>query len=451
LILAKPTACQNDKGTQKMATNRIKPLTFKHLKPTDKEQLIPDGGNLYVRVRPVTDGGAVSFRFFYRFEGKQKWLTLKADDLPAARKERDTYTQMLKDGIDPNLEAKLKKERVRKQQLDEQEALTKLAARVTVRDLFSRWRDTDLINRKDVKEVVRMFEKDVLPILGHLFVEDVRKGHITQVTDLLKQRGVNHLARNILKLMRQMFRFAVDRDIIEFDPTASLGVTKTTTKPTERDRVLSELEIRALARQLPEANLLKSTECAIWIALSTMCRIGELSKAKFSEIDFELKTWTIPEANSKNGKAHTIYLSDFALDQFKLLKLIAKSETWIFPNRDNSSHVCEKSITKQIGGRQTTTILSNRSKDSEALILTGGKWTPHDLRRTGATLMGNLLIQPDVIEKCLNHTEENKVKRIYQRQELKAEQADAWRVLGERVVLLVTMDDSNIVVMHKRH
>ncbi len=333
---------------------------------------------------------------------------------------------MLKDGIDPNLEAKLKKERVRKQQIDEQEALTKLAGRVTVRDLFSRWRDTDLINRKDVKEVVRMFEKDVLPILGSLFVEDVRKGHVTQVTDVLKQRGVNHLARNILKLMRQMFRFAVDRDIIEFDPTASLGVTKTTTKPTERDRVLSELEIRALARQLlPDANLLKSTECAIWIALSTLCRIGELSKAKFSDIDFKLKTWTIPEANSKNGKAHIIYLSDFAMTQFKALKLIAKSDTWIFPNRDNSSHVCEKSISIQIRGRQTATLLSNRSKDSEALVMTGGRWTPHDLRRTGATMMGNLLIQPDVIEKCLNHTEENKMKRVYQRQELKAEQAEA--------------------------
>jgi integrase len=132
-----------------------------------------------------------------------------------------------------------------------------------------------------------------------------------------------------------MFRFAVDRDIIEFDPTASLSVTKTTTKPTERDRILNELEIRALARQLPEAN-------------------------------------------SKNGKTHIIYLSDFALKQFKLLKLIAKSETWIFANRDNSSHVREKSISIQIRGRQTTTILSNRSKDSEALILTGGKWTPHD-------------------------------------------------------------------------
>ena len=434
-----------------MAINRIKPLSFKHLKSTDKEQLIPDGGNLYVRIRPISDGGAISFRFFYRFEGKQKWLTLKAADLPAARAERDTLAALLKTGVDPNLERVLQLERIRQQQLDEQEALAKIKVRVTVNDLFIRWRDTDLINRKDLKEIVRMFNKDVLPVLGDLFVEDVRKGHITQVTDALLVRGVAHLARNILKLMRQMFRFAVDRDVIEFDPTASLGITKTTTKPTERDRILSKVEIRALARQLPDAHLLMSTECAIWIALSTLCRIGELSKAKFSDLNLELKTWTIPEANSKNGKAHTIYLSDFALEHFTALKNIAQSDIWIFPNRGNTNHVCEKSITKQIGGRQTENILSNRSQHNQALVLTGGNWTPHDLRRTGATLMGDLGIAPDVIEKCLNHTEENKVKRIYQRQKLEVEQAEAWQVLGRHLALLINTDASNVVLLHKRN
>lgn len=434
-----------------MAINRIKPLSFKHLKATDTEQQIADGGNLYIRVRPIADGGAISFRFRYRFEGKHTWLNLKSTTLAGARAERDECEALLKTGVDPNLERTLKKERIRQQQLDEQEALAKIKARVTVSDLFIRWRDTDLINRKDLKEIVRMFNKDVLPVLGDLFVEDVRKGHITQVTDALLVRGVAHLARNILKLMRQMFRFAVDRDVIEFDPTASLGITKTTTKPTERDRILSEVEIRALARQLPNAHLLMSTECAIWIALSTLCRIGELSKAKFSDLDLELKTWTIPEVNSKNGKAHTIYLSDFALEHFTALKDIAQSDTWIFPNRGNANHVCEKSITKQIGGRQTENILSNRSQHNQALVLTGGKWTPHDLRRTGATLMGDLGIAPDVIEKCLNHTEENKVKRIYQRQKLEAEQAEAWQVLGRRLALLANTDASNVVLLHKRN
>jgi integrase len=166
-------------------------------------------------------------------------------------------------------------------------------------------------------------------------------------------------------------------------------------------------------------------------------------------VDFNAKTWTIPESNSKNGGAHTIYLSDFALQQFKILKTIASSDTWIFPNRDNSSHVCDKSITKQIGGRQSEEIFSNRSKNNQALVLMGGKWTPHDLRRTGATIMGNLKVAPDVIEKCLNHTEENKVKRIYQRQELKAEQTEAWRLLGDKLNLLVNMDGSNVVPLQK--
>lgn len=63
--------------------------------------------------------------------------------------------------------------------------------------------------------------------------------------------------------------------------------------------------------------------------------------------------------------------------------------------------------------------------------------------------MGNLKVAPDVIEKCLNHTEENKVKRIYQRQELKAAQAEAWQRLGQHLELLINMDSSNVVPFQK--
>ena len=434
-----------------MAINKITDMAFRNLKASDKVQMISDGEGLVVRVRPLSEGGTISFMLSYRIEGKQRRITLRAQGLKEAREERHDYRKLVKQGKDPSLERTLKLARDRQQQIDEQEALAKINARVTVNDLFKRWHDIDLIDRKDRAEILRMFNKDVLPDLGDLFVEDVRKGHIGLVIDKLKMRGVNHLARNLLKLMRQMFRFAVSRDVIEFDPTASLSVAKMTTAPTERDRTLSDIEIRALARQLPDAHLLMSTECAVWIALSTMCRIGELSKAKISDLDLELKTWVIPEANSKNGKAHTVYLSDFALKHFTALKNVAQNDTWMFPNRDGSSHVCEKSITKQIGGRQTENILSNRSQPNQALVLTGGKWTPHDLRRSGATLMGDLGIAPDVIEKCLNHTEENKVKRTYQRQKMELEQAQAWRVLGDRLNLLVNTDASNVVVLHKRN
>jgi hypothetical protein len=62
--------------------------------------------------------------------------------------------------------------------------------------------------------------------------------------------------------------------------------------------------------------------------------------------------------------------------------------------------------------------------------------------------MGDLGIAPDVIEKCSNRADENKVKRIYQRQKLEKEQAHAWKILGERLNLLVNMDTSNIILLH---
>jgi integrase len=71
------------------------------------------------------------------------------------------------------------------------------------------------------------------------------------------------------------------------------------------------------------------------------------------------------------------------------------------------------------------------------------------LRRTGATLMASLGVRPDVIEKCLNHTEQNKIQRIYQRAELRPEMAEAWRLLGERLELLTAGGD-NVVTLRGR-
>lgn len=82
--------------------------------------------------------------------------------------------------------------------------------------------------------------------------------------------------------------------------------------------------------------------------------------------------------------------------------------------------------------------MSNRSAMAHALLLPGGKWTPHDLRRTGATLMTMMGVLPEVAERCLNHTEENKVKRIYQRHSYAREMADAWMLLGEHLNNLIT-------------
>jgi len=432
-------------------------LTIKELDSltaTDKGKTLYEDGNIRGEVRVNKSGITVAFTYRYRFNNKTREIRLGVyPNMPITeiRNNRKKAADLLSEGKDPALEKQLEKERNRLEQAKLQSQLVADEKRITVNKLFERWEKLDLVNRKDKgKEIRRMFEKDVLPQIGSITVEDVRKVHIINVIDTVLSRDVNRMSKLILSLMRQMFRFAQDRDIIENDPTSSIRKAKIGGKDTIRDRYLSEAEITELSARLPNGNLLKTTECALWIMLSTSCRIGEICKAEWQHLDLNAKTWKIPAENSKNGKAHIIYLSDFAINQFKQLLTLKKSDKWIYPNIDNTDHVCEKSITKQIGDRQLADgrePMSGRSRHCKALKLTDGKWTPHDLRRTASTLMGNLGVRPDVIEKCLNHIEQNKMKKTYQHQSLEAEQKHAWKLLGDRLELLTNLTEKNNILV----
>lgn len=53
-----------------------------------------------------------------------------------------------------------------------------------------------------------------------------------------------------------------------------------------------------------------------------------------------------------------------------------------------------------------------------------------------AYVMTALGVLPEVAERCLNHTEENKVKRTYQRHSYTKEMSEAWNRLGEYLDLV---------------
>ena len=317
------------------------------------------------------------------------------------------------------------------------EAITekeKLESRMTVRQLFERWMTLEIANRKDAgAEVRRMFEKDVLPHIGQLFAEEVHKRHIAEITDRLLARGVTRMAKVVFSLIRQMFNFAVERDIVQFNPTSTINKGRVFGKDNERDRILSDEEIIVLKQKLNDAGLLPKTNIVLWIVLSTCCRIGELLSAKWTHIDFEKRTWLIPSENSKNGKPLVVFLSDFSKRHFKELHNHTGNSVWCYPNRDDSDAVSQKTVTKQIGDRQKAKgelPINGRTSLVDALILSGGRWTPHDLRRTGASIMTRLKVLPEVAERCLNHTEVSKVKRTYQRYDYADEMTEAWKVLG---------------------
>lgn len=419
-----------------MATNLLSDRKIKLAKPTAKESLLADGRGLYLRVRP---SGAKDWLFIYTFDKKRRKMglgSLQNVSLATARAEADKAHDCIAQQIDPQLN----QQQLVAKQTAQREALKAKKTRLTVEELFGRWEKLNLKERKDKgAEVRRSFEKDVFPTLGAVAAEDVTKQIIAITLDKVVERGARIVARNMLGDIRQMFGFGISRGLVEHDPTSRLK-RDDFGKKVERERILTENEIKALPEKLKSARMPESSIAAIWIMLSTCCRVGEISKAEWKDVDLDNREWRIPAANSKNAKAHTVYLSPFATQQFTVLKALAGASSWVLSSRWVEQHICVKSLAKQIGDRQRgdKPPLKSRSLNTNALELSGSKWTPHDLRRTGATMMGMLMVRPDVIEKCLNHVEQNKIVRIYQRQKLEVEQAEAWRLLGEQLELLLS-------------
>lgn len=462
-----------------MAGLQLTVTKIERYKPVKPEEILVDGNGLHLRLRRLRDGTySRTWIYAYKVSTRSVYLTLgeyqaRLSDfdvtvyrlgagatltLETARRIAAELSDRRKKGVDPKQWLKAEADRLAAEQRESERQHERVrleaeqyANRKTVSALFEHWTKIELSTRRDGgKETIRGFHKDILPVVGHLPAEDVTKADVMQIIDTVLARNAPRMAKRFLSEMRQMFGFALDREIVHTDPTARIKKDRVGGKDVIRTRHLSEDEILHLARQLPAASFTASTAASIWIMLSTLCRVGELSRTRWSDVDFNAGTWTIPEEHAKNEKKHVIYLSSFAIEQFQLLKEHRTHDIWIFPDRSGTTHVNVKSISKQVGDRQRATPLRNRSMSTSTLVLPGGHWTPHDLRRTGATMMGNLGTPADIIERCLNHTEQDKLKRTYHQHQMLDEQKAAWHRLGERLSLLLAPSDNVVVLRHQR-
>jgi integrase len=440
-----------------MATRKkITVLELQALTTNDAGKRISLGEGMAGDVR-ADKSGNVWVRVVWRYRIGSKvteaplgtWRASGGDSLAALRTKRAQFAQQVAAGLDPTaerqagkLKAKADQQEAIQSQATRLEVLAAREARQTVRQLFDNWSALELRNRLDKgSEALRAFEKDVFPKIGSMATADVAREHIQQIMDAMMARGVTRMTKRVLSDLRQMFGFALDRELITADPTARIKKAKIGPDG-ERDRVLNADEVRDLFKKLPAAGIKPANQRALRLQLATLARIGEVLAAAWQDVDLERRLWTLPV--TKNGKSHLIYLSDFALAEFEILKTIngPLKSPWVFParnahKRQENLAVCAKTVTKAVADRQRDGApMSGRSDKTDALRLAGGPWRPHDLRRTGATHMAELGIMPDVIERCLNHTEENKMKRIYQRAQYEEPMRNAWRTWGERLALL---------------
>jgi integrase len=455
-------------------TAKLKVLTDRAVKAYatagDSAKALHDGGGLYLRKR---DAGAYWYlRLTDPASGAQQWHRMFPDDpaghyphksLADARDEAERLWRTRSEGHDPRA---LRQQRIAADSARAREAAEADRRRVTVQALFEHWARVELAphtlangqrrGRKDGGEYIRQqFERRIFGPLGAVAATDVRKADVLAVLDELTATGKLRTANVLLAALKQMFRFALAREIVERNPLDTVTKHDAGGKEAERERVLTDDEINALAAALPLANMHARSVAAVWLILATGARIGETVGAQWADVDLDAATWHLPE--TKNGRDHTIHLSAFALAQFKVLAGLKENDDdgkplpWVFPNSAGKGPVCIKSFGKQLADRQRPAEkrLQHRSKRTDSLELAGGRWTAHDLRRTAATTLAKLGFSGDVIDECLNHVIESRVRRTYIRDRRPEEQARAFDALGARLEALTgTMPaKSNVITL----
>lgn len=170
----------------------------------------------------------------------------------------------------------------------------------------------------------------------------------------------------------------------------------------KRERVLNAEEIAAIVPLLqypaPEKirrrNMLPKNDfgpAAMRFLLLTLARREEVANACWQDIDFLNGIWVKPEVKdtSGEGRSQRLPLSQAALDLLKSLPGHSKGDgsAFVFPNRDGGKIDNWNRIADQIQKGSNTS-----------------GWTRHDLRRTGATLLEELLVPIQTVEEILDHT-----------------------------------------------
>jgi len=336
---------------------------------------------------------------------------------------------------------------------------------VTLCTVFTQWRETALtprmradgerLGRKDGgKYVFEQFTRHVFPTLGDIPIASIRKADAYVILDSLVAANKLRTANIILTDLKQLFRFAAEREIVVASVVETIKKERVGGADVKRERTLSADELAALPSLLAKAGLNKRTELGIYIILATGVRVGELigvaksahssptaqlrevaqcADVKFGTVNLLTRKWHL--FDTKNQRDHTIHLSDFAVAKFQELTALEEHDDWLFPDGTGTKPVLVKSFGKQIADRQTvrTTPMSHRSSATRALALPGGKWTAHDLRRTAATIMAMLGTSNDVINECLNHKQDDRMTQTYVQDRRLSEQAIAFDKLGVRL------------------
>ena len=348
----------------------------------------------------VSQGGTKSFYVVYRAAGRQRRHTLGDYRYLKLAQARSLAREVLRGAADGNDPAEAKRRERSAMRFGE---LCELYLAEHARLKKRSWQEDERIVRK---ELAKWFK---IPVAGF------QRRDVRDILSPIIARKSPVMANRTLALLRKVFGFAMEQDILENNPCSGIRLPS---RERPRDRVLSTDEIRSVWEALAMESL--QTRSLFQLSLYTAQRSGELRTMRWSELDAGEQWWTIPGDRSKNGLQHRVPLSREAQLVLKRLRLSCPSKTWVFPGPTD-----EPRATIQ------------KAKDRISLRA-GVEFRFHDLRRTAASHMASAGVSRDVIGKILNHAETG-VTAVYDRHSYdpqKKEALDAWgRALGAMVAV----------------
>jgi integrase len=363
----------------------------------------------------ITPDETKTFSVMYRIGGRRRRYTLgnyPILKLVDARESAKDALELVRHGIDPVEEKKRR---------EEAEAARRVEG-FTFKALAKQFLDEHVTKLRSEYEVKRSFNEYLIPQFGKEKARELKRTVIRDYLDGMAKTSPI-MANRCLAYIRKAYNWALSKDLVEFNPCA--GISRPG-KERQRDRVLSESEIRTIWKALDKEKPIMAA--TFQIRLLTAQRGGEVHSMRWRDIDGEW--WTIPAEFAKNGLSHRVPLSLQALrilDQVRKIteqqdeKLGRKQSDWVFPNPKNrAEHIYE--IQK----------LAQRVRKASKV-----DYRAHDFRRTAASMMAGMGIPRLTISKILNHVEPG-VTAVYDRHSYDKEKQEALNAWGARLSRIVS-------------
>jgi integrase len=254
-------------------------------------------------------------------------------------------------------------------------------------------------------------ERDALPLWKARRVDAIERRDVANVLDAAEKHG--KAARdNALTGLSSFFGWCLGRGLVTVNPVVGFKKTGGT-----RTRVLSDRELRTLWKATEGGSVFESFY-RFMLAVGSVRR-SEASKARWSEIDFDRKTWTRWHDRMKSRAPHVVYLSDLAIS---VLQSVPKtSSEWVF-STDGRRPISGFSDAKE-------QIEANGAADVD-------DWRNHDIRRTFRTYCGRVAVPDEIAVRCMAHAEKgaNRHYNFYDYGVEKRQAWDRWAALLTRIV-----------------